>query len=360
MREEIHQAEEIRSGVGERLRQPWLYCSSHTLSQEQLDGFSSSTLGLLHRGKRFRAIGAYIGWIVAGGEVNPRIPDCLLDLGASLELFQASALVHDDIIDDALIRRGLPSAQIAFTTSVPTGGPKFGESAAILWGDLLSAAANSYFAQASKDISMQSFRLIYSLYVNMQAEVAYGQYLDLFAENRELSPDIPPSRENAMEVIRHKTARYSVVIPILLGAGLAGGSPELLQNLEDFATPLGIAYQLRDDDLGIFGNQELTGKPSGDDIRSGKRTVQLAVAWEMTDEAGRNYLQRYWGAPDLNPTIISNIQAIITGSGARAAVSEIMNEHLEQSQAVLDRLDCPLGVKQQLCAFGSALVNREN
>lgn len=360
MTEEIALAEEVRFGVGERLNNPWQYCISAALPAEQLDDFSAPTIKLLHRGKRFRAIGAYIGWIAAGGAVSPDIPEALLDLGASLELFQASAIVHDDIIDEARIRRGLPSAHIAFMTTTPMGGPKFGESAAILWGDLLFAAANSYFAHASRDLDTESLRRVRQLFLTMQAEVAYGQYLDLFAESRELTRDVPPCLESAMEVTRHKTARYSVVIPILIGAAMAGGSPELLRQLEDFSTPLGIAYQLRDDDLGIFGDQELTGKPSGDDVRAGKRTAQLAVAWEMTDDAGRDYLQRYWGAPDLTPPIIANIQAIITGSGARAAVSKLMNDHLDQSQAILDALDTPPEVKQQLCAFGSALVNREN
>lgn len=360
MIEEIPLADEIRTGVGHRLNHPWQHCTSAALSEKQLDDFSDSTIGLLLRGKRFRAIGAYIGWIASGGTVSPQIPGCLLDLGTCLELFQASAIVHDDIIDEARIRRGLPSAQIAFMTSSPAGGPKFGESAAILWGDLLFAAANSYFASAVKGLDSARLQALGQLYVTMQAEVAYGQYLDLFAESRDLTADVPPSKESAMEVIRHKTARYSVVIPILIGAALAGATPDLLVKLEDFSTPLGIAYQLRDDDLGIFGSQELTGKPSGDDICAGKRTVQLAVAWEMTDDEGREYLQRYWGAPDLTPPILSNIQAIITGSGARAAVAKLMNQHLNQSQLILDALDVPLEIKQQLCAFGSALVNRKN
>lgn len=358
MLEEIPLIAEVRSGVGERLNQPWQYCTSPALSAEQLDRFSAPAVDLLGRGKRFRAIGAYIGWIAAGGTVEPEIPSPLLDLGTCLELFQASAIVHDDIIDEARIRRGLPSAQIAFMTSSPEGGPKFGESAAILWGDLIFAAANSYFAKAARNLDTDCFHRVCQLFVTMQAEVAYGQYLDLFAETRELTADVPPSQENAMEVIRHKTARYSVVIPMLMGAGLAGGSAKFLDQLAGFSTPLGIAYQLRDDDLGIFGDQELTGKPSGDDIRSGKRTVQLALAWKMTDDAGRDYLQRYWGAPDLTPPIIANIQAIITGSGARGAVSDLMNKNLDQSQAVLDSMDCSADVKQQMLAFGTSLVNR--
>lgn len=358
MLEEIPLIAEMRSGVGNRLDSPWQYCTSASLTAEQLNEFSSPTIGILSRGKRFRAISAYIGWIAAGGKVESEVPAPLLDLGACLELFQASAIVHDDIIDEAMVRRGLPSAQIAFMTASPNGGPKYGDSAALLWGDLLFAAANSYFAQSTRTLPIEDLHRVFALFVSMQAEVAYGQYLDLSAETRELSVNVPPSRDEAMEVIRHKTARYSVVIPMLMGAGLAGAQPEVLKRLENFSKPLGIAYQLRDDDLGIFGDQELTGKPTGDDIRSGKRTVQLALAWEMTDNPGRDYLQRYWGAPDLTPPIISNIQAIITGSGARQAVCDIMNQHLEESQRVLDSLDCPPDVKNQMCEFGSSLVNR--
>lgn len=361
MLEDISLIADLRSGVGARLAEPWRYCTSKALTAAQLDGFSAPTIGLLSRGKRFRAIAAYMGWISAAGPLKADdIPDQLLDLGASLELFQASALVHDDIIDEAMKRRGLPSAQISFTTSFPMGGPRFGDSAAILWGDLLYAAANSYFSKSISTLSSENSQKACNFYVSMQAEVAYGQFLDLSAETREISPNLPPSREAAMEIIQHKTARYSVVIPLLLGAALRGASDSLIEQLEGFATPLGVAYQLRDDDLGIFGDQELTGKPAGDDIRSGKRTAQLALAWEMTDDRGRDYLMRYWGAPDLTPPIIDNICAIITGSGARRAISDLMNEHLEQSQSFLDAMPCEPEVKRQLAAFGSALVNRAN
>lgn len=361
MLEDISLIADLRSGVGARLAEPWRYCTSKALTAAQLDGFSAPTIGLLSRGKRFRAIAAYMGWISAAGPLKADdIPDQLLDLGASLELFQASALVHDDIIDEAMKRRGLPSAQISFTTSFPMGGPRFGDSAAILWGDLLYAAANSYFSKSISTLSSENSQKACNFYVSMQAEVAYGQFLDLSAETREISPNLPPSREAAMEIIQHKTARYSVVIPLLLGAALRGVSDSLIEQLEGFATPLGVAYQLRDDDLGIFGDQELTGKPAGDDIRSGKRTAQLALAWEMTDDRGRDYLMRYWGAPDLTPPIIDNICAIITGSGARRAISDLMNEHLEQSQSFLDAMPCEPEVKRQLAAFGSALVNRAN
>lgn len=361
MLEEISLIADVRSGVGARLAEPWKYCTSKALTTTQLDEFSAPTIGLLNRGKRFRAIAAYMGWISAAGPLkSDEIPDQLLDLGASLELFQASALVHDDIIDEAMKRRGLPSAQIAFMTSLLSGGPRFGEFAAILWGDLLYAAANSYFSQAISTLSNENSQKACDFYVSMQAEVAYGQFLDLSAETREISPNLPPRKDAAMEIIKHKTARYSVVIPLLLGAALRGASDSLIEQLEGFATPLGVAYQLRDDDLGIFGDQELTGKPAGDDIRSGKRTVQLALAWEMTDDPGRDYLMRYWGAPDLTPPIIDNICAIITGSGARRAISDLMNEHLEQSQRYLDAMPCETEVKRQLAAFGSALVNRAN
>ena len=361
MLEEISLIADVRSGVGARLAEPWKYCTSKALTTTQLDEFSAPTIGLLNRGKRFRAIAAYMGWISAAGPLkSDEIPDQLLDLGASLELFQASALVHDDIIDEAMKRRGLPSAQIAFMTSFLSGGPRFGEFAAILWGDLLYAAANSYFSQAISTLSNEHSQRACDFYVSMQAEVAYGQFLDLSAETREISPNLPPRQEDAMEIIKHKTARYSVVIPLLLGAALRGASDSLIEQLEGFATPLGVAYQLRDDDLGIFGDQELTGKPAGDDIRSGKRTVQLALAWEMTDDQGRDYLMRYWGAPDLTPPIIENICAIITGSGARRAISDLMNEHLEESLRYLDAMQCDTEVKRQLAAFGSSLVNRAN
>lgn len=353
-----HAFETLRDAVNQSLSRPWDYCVDQVLTLEQLEGFSQPALSMLHKGKRLRALGAAVGWVLAGNSVPQMWPQNVTRLGTSLELYQASALVHDDIIDQALTRRSYPTAHVAFSASFPTYGPHFGVSAAILWGNLLTAASQAYIAQAVQDEPAQVRRDIYAVYNTMQAEVAYGQYLDLESEFRELGNGAPPSAKDSMSIITHKSARYSVVQPLQMGALLGGQSADFAHRLASVAVPVGIAYQLRDDELGIFGDPEVTGKPSGDDIRSGKRTVHLAVAWEMTDTAGRDYIMRYWGAPDVNDVVVNNLRTIVEGSGARAKVESIISQNLEASEQALTQLSVPDEAKQLWRFFASCLIDR--
>lgn len=348
----------LRHSVNQSLDKPWQHCVDQVLTGEQLDEFSHPAIVMLQKGKRLRAIGAATGWVLAGNEIPLQWPKYVIDLGVCLELYQASALVHDDIIDEALTRRSYPTAHVAFSASFPTYGPHFGISAAILWGNLLTAASQSYFSQAVHAQIPQVRADICGVYNTMQAEVAYGQFLDLESEFRELGNAAPPSVEDARSVITHKSARYSVVQPLQMGALLGGKDMAFADRLALAATPLGIAYQLRDDELGIFGNPELTGKPSGDDIRSGKRTVHLAMAWEMTDDAGRDYIMRYWGAPDVNDAVVDNLRTIVQGSGARARVETIIAQKLDSSQEALSQLSLPDHAQQLWQLFANSLIDR--
>jgi len=159
--------------------------------------------------------------------------------------------------------------------------------------------------------------------------VVAGQFLDVAGQTREsLSVD------EAMKVIRYKSAKYTVERPLHMGAALAGAGPDLMAALTDVALPLGEAFQLRDDVLGVFGDPSVTGKPAGDDLREGKRTVLVARAAELTDDAGRALLSDQLG------TIagVAPISELMVSSGALAAVESDIARLEDQAEAALDAL----------------------
>jgi geranylgeranyl diphosphate synthase, type I len=126
--------------------------------------------------------------------------------------------------------------------------------------------------------------------------------------------------------VRVKAAKYTVGRPLHLGAALAGADPELLTGLTSYGLPLGEAFQLRDDVLGVFGDPEVTGKPAGDDLREGKRTVLMALARERADTDQQRLLDRLFGRKKLDDHGVQQLREAITACGALAAVEELISE----------------------------------
>lgn len=253
-------------------------------------------------GKRFRAICAYIGAAIASETELGHIQ--FEDLAAGVELYQASALVHDDVIDHADTRRGVPTPHIAFTQHHRSqkwlADPSdFGQAGAILLGDLLFSAAESSMVRFASTLPSPRDAVVMDRYALMHTEVAIGQFLDVVAEQRPVSinDDTAFSLENILEVVRLKSARYSVVHPVVLGALGAGAGFDLVTALESTLLPWGIAFQLRDDELGVFGDPQVTGKPAGDDLIEGKRTALMALTWQRASDAEREVLTRAFNSP---------------------------------------------------------------
>jgi geranylgeranyl diphosphate synthase, type I len=235
---------------------------------------------VLGGGKRLRPAFAYWGWrAVATEDPGPGV----LLLFAALELLHACALVHDDVIDRSATRRGRPTAHVEFAALHRgrkwRGSPEdFGISAAILLGDLALAWADDIVFGA--DLSADAQRRVQRVWADIRTEVLAGQYLDIVAE-----ASAAESIASAMNVDLFKTACYTVSRPLQLGVAAAADRPDVQAAFGQFGTDLGVAFQLRDDVLGVFGDPAVTGKPSGDDLRSGKRTVLLAEAVELADKS---------------------------------------------------------------------------
>ncbi|WP_022868396.1 polyprenyl synthetase family protein [Schaalia vaccimaxillae] len=290
-------------------------------------------------GKRLRALLAQLGASIA--QKQPLTAAPVLDLGAALELYQASALVHDDIIDHAPTRRGVPTTHVHFANQHGDrrwigDSDEYGRAVAILAGDLLFSAAELAICRQGSQLPSQRALALMSAYSKMHAEVAYGQFLDVAGEQIPLDPlnDAAVDAQKAQQVVLHKSARYSIVHPMLLGATAGGAQSDLLAALEKALTPWGIAFQLRDDELGVFGDPQITGKPAGDDIREGKRTVLLALTWAYATPGEREALSKIIGRSHLTEGDVARARSIIDERGRRRH-EEMITELVESGEQAL-------------------------
>jgi geranylgeranyl diphosphate synthase, type I len=234
----------------------------------------------LHRvvfsgGKRLRPHFAVWGHRAAGADLTAP----MLRAAAALELLHTFALIQDDVIDRSPTRRGGPASHVTLAAQAETGDPeRFGASAAILLGDLALIWADRLLGEAGFPPDRE--RAGRRVYDELRAEVALGQYLDVLASHLERL-----SEDEALRVSRYKTATYTVQRPIQLGMALGGAPDELLGRVPAYAVPAGIAFQLRDDLLGAFGDPGATGKPSGEDLLERKPTWLLARTLRLRPEA---------------------------------------------------------------------------
>ena len=287
---------------------------------------------LLSNGKRLRAQLCVAGWHAGGGH---RSSSMATTTAAALELFQAFALIHDDVMDASDSRRGHPSAHRALSTAYTAGGGRssrsdaHGRSAAILLGDLALVWSDELLHSG---VDPDALARILPLVADMRSELVYGQYLDLLSTDR-LSGDV----EAALRVVRYKTAKYTVERPLHIGAALAGAGRDILEACSAFALPLGEAFQLRDDLLGVFGDTAETGKPVGDDIREGKATVLLALAVQRASGDDLRLLRGLVGHPDLAEEDIFRVRAVLEATGAREHVEEMIRARRSAAVAALER-----------------------
>ncbi|MCA5893871.1 polyprenyl synthetase family protein [Isoptericola sp. NEAU-Y5] len=318
---------------------------------------------LLSGGKRLRAAFCYWSFRAHGGAADGPERTAAVRAGAALELFQAAALLHDDVMDASDTRRGLPTAHRAFEARHRDAGwagdpGRFGESAAILLGDLCLVACQREMAAAVADLPAGTARAARELFDAMQTEVVVGQYLDVLVQAEPWGQDPAADERRAREVIRAKTSRYSVERPLALGAILAGAGPERVATMTTAGIPLGEAFQLRDDVLGVFGDPDVTGKPAGDDLREGKRTVLAARTMAEADEQGRELLTAHLGDPDLDEATVARLRDVIRSSGALDGVEELIGTLSAVAFDTLVAAELDDDPRQVLVGLAHAAVDR--
>ncbi len=310
---------------------------------------------VLSGGKRLRPVFAYWGWRA----VTSREPDRhVLLLFAALELLHACALVHDDVIDASATRRGGPTAHMKFAELHRRHGwhgaaEQFGTSAAILLGDLALVWADDIIAEA--ELSPDAHRRVRTVWSGIRTEVLGGQYLDIVAEASGAE-----SIASAMTVNTYKTASYTVARPLQLGAAAAGDRPDVQAVFHRAGTDLGVAFQLRDDVLGMFGDPSVTGKPSGDDLRSGKRTVLVAEAVNLADKSdplAARQLRAAIGAA-LTDGQVRELRGVIEKVGALAAVEQRIDTLTGRALATLSAAPIDEVAKRGLSELARLAANR--
>ena len=280
------------------------------------------TSALLRGGKRLRASFLTWGYCAVAGLRVEDAPDDVILMATSMEFFQAAALLHDDVMDGSDTRRGAPSAHVELARRhVERGwdGPaeRFGLAGAVLAGDLCLTASDELMARAG----LPALEAAREMFAVMRTQLMAGQFLDVVESVRPWA-SLPGAErlERADRVIRFKSAKYSVEHPLLIGALAAQATREQVEALSRYGLDIGRAFQLRDDLLGVFGDPAVTGKPAGDDLREGKRTVLVAAVLERLDEAGAARLIDGLGTDD--PAVVADLQRIIAGSGGVEWVEE--------------------------------------
>jgi geranylgeranyl diphosphate synthase type I len=336
-----------------------------TLISRDLTPLVDFSRQFLSGGKRFRALFCYWGWqSVRGDDIVALAP--VVSAAAALEIFHAAALVHDDIIDNSDTRRGGSSAHKLFESLHRSegwagGAGDFGRASAILLGDLLLGWSDELLDEGLLALPLEAgaaARRARLEFNHMRTEVTAGQYLDILEEQAWIVQPESELLERALRVITFKSAKYSVQAPLVIGAALAGGSPAQLDVLRAFGLPLGIAYQLRDDLLGVFGDAVVTGKPSGDDLREGKRTVLVALARQTLTPGERALLDAELGDPTLDATRIGALQQLILASGAVERVETMITDRVAEAEAVLEGSPLAAAARAQLSALSAKVTRR--
>jgi geranylgeranyl diphosphate synthase type I len=308
---------------------------------------------LVGGGKRLRPAFCFWGWRGAGGSDD----DAIMRVATSFELLHACAIVHDDVMDASDLRRGRPSVHRQFAALHRESGWQgdsdgFGTAAAILLGDLCLSWADEMFTASGPAEALHRARPAYD---DMRTELMAGQYLDVLGQARGES-----SVESAMRIVRYKSAKYTVERPLHVGALLAGASTELLDAYSAYGLPLGEAFQLRDDVLGVFGDPAETGKPAGDDLREGKRTVLVAMALERADAAQAEVMRRRLGDPALDASGVGELRAVIEETGAVADVERRIVTLTDAALAALDGASVEPVAAEVLRELASAATARRD
>jgi geranylgeranyl diphosphate synthase type I len=305
-------------------------------------------------GKRMRPLFCCWGHVAAGGELDDRI----VTAAGALEFVHAAALMHDDVIDSSDTRRGAPTAHRRFAELHRGAGwsgaaDEFGRAAAILLGDLTLVWSDAMLTDSG--FSATELAIALPVWNAMRAEVMWGQYLDVVEQSRATS-----SVESALRVLHYKTAKYTVERPLHLGAALAGAGLRTLEQLSAYGIPLGEAYQLRDDVLGVFGDPAVTGKPAGDDIREGKRTVLVAFALEAADAEGRALLSAALGDRDLDAATVDRVRDVVADSGALARAEALIDDRVQTARAAVRDAALPAEAAAALERLAVAVTDRSS
>ncbi len=317
------------------------------------DGVDTVQAFLVGSGKRVRPLFCHLGWRSAGGPDEPGI----LEVAAALEMFHGFALIHDDVMDRSDTRRGGPTVHVSMARAHERRGGRgrsldYGRSTAILWGNLCLTWADDLFLNAA--LPPERIRPAVEIFRRMRAEVLLGQYLDILGEA------VTADLASCYRILLLKSARYTVERPLQIGATLAGASEPVLAALSRYGVALGVAFQLRDDTLGAFGNDAETGKSATTDLRDGKSTVLMAMARQAASPEQLAVIERWHGNPDLDDEGVAALRQVIVDTGSLRQVEQVIEERTAEAVAALRDAEIAEPAGRALTEIAHKLVHRVN
>ena len=307
-------------------------------------------------GKRLRPLFCHCGSLAAGGSPDDR---AVTWTGAALEMFHTFVLVHDDVMDRSELRRGRPTVHRALAGRFAggdhedgTAAERLGVNLAVLAGDLCFAWTDEMLDRA--EVDRARWRGVRALLHTMRAELIAGQCLDLGGDPRST---VDPVR-SAWRQIRLKTARCSVELPLRIGATLAGGDAALMRTCGAYGRPVGEAFQLRDDLLGVFGDPRVTGKPDLADLRAGKPTVLMALARQQATPGQAAVIETSYGDPELDEEGAARLRDVVIATGAPARVERLITIRADRALSALRSSSMDRAARAPLAELASHVTRR--
>lgn len=302
-------------------------------------------------GKCLRSTFMYLGWLCGADD-----DDAAVRAAASLELLHAFALLHDDVMDESDLRRGAPSAHLRFAgwhrdRALPGSAGRFGESAAILLGDLCLVWAEQMLRDSG--VNAVALQRVWPRYDAMRTELAVGQFADLC----NVAPPLP-TVETVLDVARRKSGNYTVRRPLEIGADMSGCDERSLWLLGRYGTAVGEAFQLRDDLLGAFGSPTVTGKPCGADFYEHKVTSVVAAAHQLADPSTRRQLLELMTADDVDEADLARWRALITATGASDRIESMIDDRVSTARELVYRIRIDDSVQAKLVNMATISTDR--
>ena len=306
----------------------------------------------LQKGKRLRPFLMFLTYKGYGGQSHSEI----MKACCSIELMQSFLLISDDVMDNSDLRRGSPTLHKRFQSGYEhlgsTNASHMGKSLAILASDI----AMSYGAMAIARTQFPPERIVQALdfYFEIVADEGYGQLLDMEAET-----GTNLNEQDVLKIYQYKTTRYTIEGPMHLGAVLAGSGEQEPDTLSTFAAPAGNIYQLQDDILGLFGDEEKIGKPVDSDVKEGKQTLLIKRTLESATDSDLKKIQRALGDDNLTPGQLSEVQNIVRSCGALDYAKDKIEDWANECRTALSPSSLSSDAKQLLIEYVEYLTGRE-
>lgn len=308
---------------------------------------------ILSGGKRIRPAFMYYGYLAAGGKEKDKI----LRSSISIELIHTFLLIHDDIMDKDDKRHGIDTMGFRYKKIAEKIFPKsdsrhFGNSIAIIVGDMVGALGNQVIFNSGFEE-----KLVFRALTKLQEIISLtciGQAKDVY-----IGYQGSANEEEILKMYEHKTAKYTIEGPLYLGAMLANADKKLLDVLSGYAIPLGVAFQIQDDILGIFGSEEKIGKPVGSDIEEGKQTILVARARKNGNKIQQKRLNELMGKSGITRKEIEEFRDIISNTGALDYAREMAQNLILESKKELAKAEINSEAMDFLEGVADYMIKRE-